>query len=45
MSRALPQGELFVVDDGSHVALLEHPDAIRARIETFLVERGITSIG
>lgn len=36
MARALPRGELFIVDGGTHVAPLEHPGEIRARIDQFL---------
>jgi pimeloyl-ACP methyl ester carboxylesterase len=39
MAEAIPQGELMIVPRGSHVAPIEQPDLINARIETFLRER------
>jgi pimeloyl-ACP methyl ester carboxylesterase len=39
MAEAIPQGELLIVPRGSHVAPIEQPDLINARIETFLRER------
>jgi pimeloyl-ACP methyl ester carboxylesterase len=33
---ALPHAELLVVDDGGHVALLEHPETVNAAILEFL---------
>ncbi len=39
MAEAIPKGELMIVPRGSHVAPIEQPDLVNARIETFLRER------
>ncbi len=39
MAAAIPDAELTVLADGSHAAIVEHPDAINRRIERFLNER------
>jgi pimeloyl-ACP methyl ester carboxylesterase len=39
MAKAIPGADLFVVERGSHVAPIEQPDVINARIRTFLEER------
>jgi len=39
MAEALPRGELLVVPSGTHVAPIEQPELVNARIETFLRER------
>jgi len=38
MVDALPQGELMVLADGSHAAIIEQPDTINHRLERFLDE-------
>jgi len=38
MARRMPRAELFVLAEGSHAALVEHPDAINRRIARFLDE-------
>jgi pimeloyl-ACP methyl ester carboxylesterase len=39
MANQIPGAELLVLADGSHAAIVEHPDAINLRIERFLAER------
>jgi pimeloyl-ACP methyl ester carboxylesterase len=39
MAEALPKGELLMVPHGTHVAPIEQPELVDARIETFLRER------
>jgi pimeloyl-ACP methyl ester carboxylesterase len=39
MAELLPQAELFVIAEGSHAALVEHPQTINRRIDRFLAER------
>ena len=41
MVRRLPEAELFVLAEGSHAALVEHPEAINHRIARFLQEIGV----
>ena len=43
MARLLPDAELFVIAEGSHAALVEHPDTVNQRIARFLEERGVGS--
>jgi len=38
MARLLPRAELFVLAQGSHAALVEHPDTINLRLERFFSE-------
>ncbi len=39
MAEALPHGELLMVKRGTHVAPIEQPELVNARIESFLRER------
>ncbi len=39
MARLVPDAELLVVPGGSHAALIEQPELIQLRLETFLEER------
>ena len=39
MAQLIPGAELMVVPEGSHAAIVEHPETINRRIERFLVER------
>jgi pimeloyl-ACP methyl ester carboxylesterase len=39
MADALPQGELFILADASHAALIEQPETIGYRLTRFLEER------
>jgi pimeloyl-ACP methyl ester carboxylesterase len=39
MAEAIPQGELFMVERGTHVTPIEQPELVDARVETFLRER------
>jgi pimeloyl-ACP methyl ester carboxylesterase len=39
MAEALPKGELLLVPDGTHVAPIEQPELINARVQQFLRER------
>ena len=39
MADVLPLGELFVLADASHAALIEQPETIGHRLERFLTER------
>jgi pimeloyl-ACP methyl ester carboxylesterase len=39
MAEAFPRGELLLVPSGTHVAPIEQPELVNARIETFLRER------
>jgi pimeloyl-ACP methyl ester carboxylesterase len=39
MAEKLPQGELFVLADASHAALIEQPETIGHRLERFLTEQ------
>lgn len=39
MVELLPDAELFVVAEGSHAAIVEHPETIDLRIERFFAER------
>lgn len=39
MAELIPDAELSVVADGSHAAIVEHPEAINRRIDRFLAER------
>lgn len=41
MHRIIPKSELFVVQKGTHVALVEQPELINLRIEKFLKEKVI----
>jgi pimeloyl-ACP methyl ester carboxylesterase len=43
MAEALPQGELFVVPGGTHVAPLEHPDLLSERLDAFLDAHAVLS--
>jgi pimeloyl-ACP methyl ester carboxylesterase len=38
MAEALPKGRLLMLANGTHAALIEHPDTINHRIERFLFE-------
>lgn len=38
MARLLPDAELFVLAEGSHAALIEHPETIELRLARFLSE-------
>ena len=38
MAKELPRGELLMLANGTHAALIEHPDTINHRIERFLSE-------
>lgn len=39
MNQLIPGSELFVVAEGSHAAIVEHPEAINRRLDRFLRER------
>jgi len=39
MAAAAPQGELLMVNGGTHAVPIERPDLVRARVERFLRER------
>jgi pimeloyl-ACP methyl ester carboxylesterase len=39
MAEAIPGAELMMVQRGTHVAPIEQPEAVNARIESFLRER------
>jgi pimeloyl-ACP methyl ester carboxylesterase len=39
MAEAIPEGELFMVERGTHVTPIEQPELVDARVETFLRER------
>ena len=39
MAELLPNSELFVIAEGSHAAIVEHPQTINRRIDRFLIER------
>lgn len=39
MAAAVPRGELCILEEGSHAAIVEHPTTINLRIERFLAER------
>jgi pimeloyl-ACP methyl ester carboxylesterase len=39
MAALIPGAELYVVAEGSHAAIVEHPDAINLRLDRFLRER------
>jgi len=39
MAERIPDAELFVVAEGTHAAIVEHPETINLRIERFLEER------
>ncbi len=39
MAELIPGAEITVVPEGSHAAIVEHPEAINRRIERFLAER------
>jgi pimeloyl-ACP methyl ester carboxylesterase len=39
MHEAIPQSELLVLPDGTHVAPLEHPAVVAKRVRTFLADR------
>jgi len=39
MATRIPQAELMIVEHGSHAAIVEHPERINTRIETFLADR------
>jgi pimeloyl-ACP methyl ester carboxylesterase len=41
MAEAIPHGELLIVPKGTHVAPIEQPELVNARIETFLRERAL----
>lgn len=41
MHELIPRSELFILAEGSHAAIVEHPDVINRRIERFLRERGV----
>jgi pimeloyl-ACP methyl ester carboxylesterase len=43
MAEALPQGELFVVPGGTHVAPLERPDLLSERLSAFLDAHAVLS--
>lgn len=39
MAELIPKAEMMILAEGSHAAIVEHPDTINARIERFLTER------
>ncbi len=39
MHHLIPRSELFIIQKGSHVALVEHPELINLRIEKFISSR------
>jgi len=39
MAHSVPGGELCILEEGSHAAIVEHPTTINLRIERFLAER------
>ncbi len=39
MAEAIPEGELFMVERGTHVTPIEQPELVNARVETFLRQR------
>ncbi len=39
MASLIPGAELFIVAEGSHAAIVEHPESINLRIERFFAER------
>ncbi|MBI2392505.1 MAG: alpha/beta hydrolase [Deltaproteobacteria bacterium] len=39
MAEAIPNGELLVLQNGSHAALIEQPDVVRVKIAQFIRER------
>lgn len=39
MAKSIPQGEFLLLKGGSHAALIEQPDLVRARISQFLHDR------
>lgn len=39
MQKAIPGSELLVIREGSHAALIEHPELINLRLEKFIRER------
>lgn len=41
MAATIPGGEILVLADGSHAALIEQPETIHHRIDRFLRERGL----
>jgi pimeloyl-ACP methyl ester carboxylesterase len=43
MAEALPKGELFMVPNATHVALIEHPRVINDRIAEFLRTHGLAA--
>lgn len=43
MAELLPCSELFILAEGSHAAIVEHPDTINHRIERFLADHHLTA--
>jgi pimeloyl-ACP methyl ester carboxylesterase len=41
MARRIPGAELMILPEGSHAAIVEHPETINRRLDRFLVEHGI----
>lgn len=39
MARAIPQAEILVLAEGSHAAIVEHPETINYRLDRFVQER------
>jgi len=39
MAEQLPNAELLLLEEGSHAAIIEHPDTINQRIDRFIAER------
>lgn len=44
MASSIPGGELLVLADGSHAAIIEQPETINHRLERFIRERGVFSL-
>ncbi len=45
MVELIPDAELIVLAEGSHAAIVEHPDTINRRLDRFLTERVLDSTG
>jgi len=39
MAELIPGAEIYVIADGSHAAIVEHPEVIEARLDRFFAER------
>jgi pimeloyl-ACP methyl ester carboxylesterase len=39
MAALIPRSELIILPEGSHAAIVEHPETINRRVDRFLAER------